>query len=158
LIDVIVVYKVDRLTRSLADFAKMVEVFDAQGVSFVELRKTEKRSFRRFNSTGAMAYVVTSVLAGSYLRSGSIVVNSAYIVPRLLSKIDEALRLPHLSDLLAIEVKAIAERIEALFLSIRDTADERHYERLTATVDRLHQEIAHGEAALDRLLKSNEQN
>ena len=35
LIDAVVVYKVDRLTRSLADFAKMVEVFDAQGVSFV---------------------------------------------------------------------------------------------------------------------------
>jgi hypothetical protein len=35
LIDVMVVYKVDRLTRSLADFAKMVEVFDACGVSFV---------------------------------------------------------------------------------------------------------------------------
>src|SRR5688572_10313404 len=34
-VDVIVVYKVDRLTRSLADFAKMVEVFDARGVSFV---------------------------------------------------------------------------------------------------------------------------
>jgi site-specific DNA recombinase len=31
LIDVVVVYKIDRLTRSLADFAKMVEVFDAQG-------------------------------------------------------------------------------------------------------------------------------
>src|SRR5260221_7791481 len=36
-IDVVVVYKVDRLTRSLADFAKMVEVFDAQGVSFVSV-------------------------------------------------------------------------------------------------------------------------
>jgi DNA invertase Pin-like site-specific DNA recombinase len=35
LIDVVVVYKVDRLTRSLADFAKMVEIFDAHGVSFV---------------------------------------------------------------------------------------------------------------------------
>jgi Resolvase, N terminal domain len=34
-IDVVVVYKVDRLTRSLADFAKIVEVFDAHGVSFV---------------------------------------------------------------------------------------------------------------------------
>jgi site-specific DNA recombinase len=34
-IDVLVVYKVDRLTRSLADFAKMVEVFDGHGVSFV---------------------------------------------------------------------------------------------------------------------------
>ena len=34
-IDVIVVYKVDRLTRSLADFAKLVELFDAHNVSFV---------------------------------------------------------------------------------------------------------------------------
>src|SRR5258707_6751827 len=34
-VDVVVVYKVDRLTRSLADFAKMVEIFDSQGVSFV---------------------------------------------------------------------------------------------------------------------------
>jgi site-specific DNA recombinase len=35
LVDVVVVYKVDRLTRSLADFAKMVELFDAPGISFV---------------------------------------------------------------------------------------------------------------------------
>src|SRR5262245_36706959 len=34
-IDVVVVYKVDRLTRSLADFAKLVELFDTHGVSFV---------------------------------------------------------------------------------------------------------------------------
>src|SRR4051794_4669935 len=34
---VVVVYKVDRLTRSLADFAKMVELFDAHGVSFVSV-------------------------------------------------------------------------------------------------------------------------
>src|SRR5258705_3774844 len=34
-LDTVVVYKVDRLTRSLADFAKIVEVFDASGVSFV---------------------------------------------------------------------------------------------------------------------------
>jgi site-specific DNA recombinase len=35
LINVVVVYKVDRLTRSLADFAKLVELFDARGVCFV---------------------------------------------------------------------------------------------------------------------------
>ena len=34
-VDVVVVYKVDRLTRSLADFAKLVELFDGHGVSFV---------------------------------------------------------------------------------------------------------------------------
>src|SRR4051795_11586447 len=36
-VDVIVVYKVDRLTRSLADFAKLVELFDDHGVSFVSV-------------------------------------------------------------------------------------------------------------------------
>ena len=43
-VDVIVVYKVDRLTRSLADFAKIVDVFDAAGVSFVSVRKDPKIS------------------------------------------------------------------------------------------------------------------
>ena len=36
-IDIVLVYKVDRLTRSLADFAKLIELFDVHGVSFVEL-------------------------------------------------------------------------------------------------------------------------
>jgi len=36
-IDIIVVYKVDRLTRSLADFAKIVEILDAQSASFVSV-------------------------------------------------------------------------------------------------------------------------
>src|SRR6202163_590294 len=47
LIDVVVVYKVDRLTRSLSDFAKMVEVFDARGVSFVAVTQ-------QFNTTTSM--------------------------------------------------------------------------------------------------------
>ena len=38
--DVIVVYKVDRLTRSLADFAKLVELFDAHQVSFVSVTQS----------------------------------------------------------------------------------------------------------------------
>jgi site-specific DNA recombinase len=46
-IDVVVVYKVDRLTRSLADFAKMVEAFDAHGVSFVSVTQ-------QFNTTTSM--------------------------------------------------------------------------------------------------------
>lgn len=46
LIDVVVVYKVDRLTRSLADFAKMVEVFDAHGVSFVAVTQQFRRDDR----------------------------------------------------------------------------------------------------------------
>jgi site-specific DNA recombinase len=46
-IDVIVVYKVDRLTRSLADFAKLVEAFDAHGVSFISITQS-------FNTTTSM--------------------------------------------------------------------------------------------------------
>ncbi len=44
---VIVVYKVDRLTRSLADFAKLVDLFDAHGVSFVSITQ-------QFNTTSSM--------------------------------------------------------------------------------------------------------
>src|SRR5829696_2384524 len=40
LVDVVVVYKVDRLTRSLSDFAKLVELFEAHGVSFASPART----------------------------------------------------------------------------------------------------------------------
>ena len=55
LIDVVVVYKVDRLTRSLSDFAKMVEIFDQQGVSFVEVTQ-------QFNTTTSMGRLTLNVL------------------------------------------------------------------------------------------------
>src|SRR6266478_342904 len=54
-IDVIVVYKVDRLTRSLADFARLVEIFDAQGVSFVSVTQ-------QFNTTSSMGRLTLNVL------------------------------------------------------------------------------------------------
>src|SRR5712671_1007029 len=54
-IDVVVVYKVDRLTRSLTDFAKMVEVFDAHAVSFVAVTQ-------QFNTTTSMGRLTLNVL------------------------------------------------------------------------------------------------
>jgi DNA invertase Pin-like site-specific DNA recombinase len=54
-IDVIVVYKVDRLTRSPADFAKLVELFDAHGVSFVSVTQ-------QFNTTTSMGRLTLNVL------------------------------------------------------------------------------------------------
>lgn len=54
-LDIIVVYKVDRLTRSLADFAKLVELFDAQGVSFVSVTQS-------FNTTTSMGRLTLNVL------------------------------------------------------------------------------------------------
>jgi site-specific DNA recombinase len=55
LIDVVVVYKVDRLTRSLSDFAKMVEIFDSQTVSFVAVTQ-------QFNTTTSMGRLTLNVL------------------------------------------------------------------------------------------------
>jgi site-specific DNA recombinase len=54
-IDTIVVYKVDRLTRSLADFAKIVEALDKQGVSFVSVTQ-------QFNTTTSMGRLTLNVL------------------------------------------------------------------------------------------------
>jgi len=54
-VGVIVVYKVDRLTRSLADFAKLVELFDAHGVSFVSVTQ-------QFNTTTSMGRLTLNVL------------------------------------------------------------------------------------------------
>src|SRR5262244_264073 len=54
-IDIIVVYKVDRLTRSLADFAKLIELFDAHGVSFVSVTQ-------QFNTTTSMGRLTLNVL------------------------------------------------------------------------------------------------
>ena len=54
-VNVVVVYKVDRLTRSLADFAKMVERFDARGVCFVSVTQ-------QFNTAGSMGRLTLNVL------------------------------------------------------------------------------------------------
>src|SRR6266550_4248060 len=54
-IDVVLVYKVDRLTRSLADFAKLIELFDAHGVSFVSVTQS-------FNTSSSMGRLTLNVL------------------------------------------------------------------------------------------------
>ncbi|MBE0455547.1 MAG: recombinase family protein [Roseovarius sp.] len=55
LVDVIVVYKIDRLSRSLADFAKLVEVFDRNGVTFVSVTQ-------QFNTTTSMGRLTLNIL------------------------------------------------------------------------------------------------
>ena len=54
-IDVIVVYKVDRLSRSLSDFAKLVDVFDAHTISFVSVTQ-------QFNTTTSMGRLTLNIL------------------------------------------------------------------------------------------------
>jgi len=55
MIDIVVVYKVDRLTRSLADFARIVELLDARGVSFAAVTQ-------QFNTTTSMGRLTLNVL------------------------------------------------------------------------------------------------
>jgi DNA invertase Pin-like site-specific DNA recombinase len=54
-VDTIVVYKIDRLTRSLADFAKIVEILDARGASFVSVTQ-------QFNTTTSMGRLTLNIL------------------------------------------------------------------------------------------------
>ena len=55
LVDVVVVYKIDRLTRSLADFSKIIEVFERHGVSFVSVTQ-------QFNTTTSMGRLMLNIL------------------------------------------------------------------------------------------------
>ncbi|WP_420394239.1 recombinase family protein [Acuticoccus sp.] len=55
LVDVVVVYKIDRLSRSLADFAKLVEVFDRNGVTFVSVTQS-------FSTTTSMGRLTLNIL------------------------------------------------------------------------------------------------
>ncbi len=54
-VDTVVVYKLDRLTRSLMDFAKIIEIFDAHGVSFVSVTQ-------HFNTTTSMGRLTLNIL------------------------------------------------------------------------------------------------
>ena len=54
-VDTIIVYKIDRLTRSLADFAKIVEILDARGASFVSVTQ-------QFNTTTSMGRLTFNIL------------------------------------------------------------------------------------------------
>ncbi len=54
-IDIVVVYKIDRLTRSLADFSRMIDVFERHGVSFVSVTQ-------QFNTTTSMGRLMLNIL------------------------------------------------------------------------------------------------
>jgi site-specific DNA recombinase len=63
-IDVVVVYKVDRLTRALSDFARLVEVFDRRGVSFVSI--TQQFNTARETFLSATAKIRRRVVSATY--------------------------------------------------------------------------------------------
>ena len=63
-VDIVVVYKIDRLTRSLFDFAKIVEAFEAKGVSFVSITQQFNTSTSMGRLTPQRAVVLCPVRAG----------------------------------------------------------------------------------------------
>ena len=70
-VNVIVVYKIDRLTRSLADFAKLVEIFDKKGVSFVAVTQQFNTTTSMGRLTSERPSVVCSIRAGTVLRASA---------------------------------------------------------------------------------------
>jgi Resolvase, N terminal domain len=74
-IDTVVVYKIDRLTRSLADFAKIVEILDAKGASFVSVTQ-------QFNTTTSMGRLTLNGSIGApFQRVGSFNNSTWYLLP-----------------------------------------------------------------------------
>ena len=71
LIDIVVVYKVDRLTRSLADFAKMVELFDAHGISFVAVTQQFNTTTSNGPADAQCPALLRPVRAGGHRRAHS---------------------------------------------------------------------------------------
>lgn len=71
-VDIIVVYKVDRLTRSLLDFSKLVEAFDSAGTSFVSVTQS-------FNTTTSMGRLLSAPKSD---RSGPTAIGSGRLPPR----------------------------------------------------------------------------
>jgi|SRR5271166_2327611 len=89
-IDVIVVYKVDRLTRSLADSAKLVELFDEHQVSFVSVTKA-------FNTTTSMGRLTLNVLL-SFAQFEREVIRSEPIDAALIGQAKTSIRLRDMTN------------------------------------------------------------
>jgi|HubBroStandDraft_2_1064218.scaffolds.fasta_scaffold2528818_1 hypothetical protein len=75
-------------------------------------------------------------------------------MPHLIGRIDDELRLPHITQAQTIEIELVPERvgIQRRAIQAAINADEA-YARLIANIDRLRKDILEGEAAIDRLLK-----
>src|SRR3954470_17058256 len=122
-VDIIVVYKVDRLTRSLADFAKLVELFDRHSVSFVSVTQA-------FNTTTSMGRLTLNVLL-SFVQFEREVTSE-----RIRDKIAASMRkglwvggmVPlgyEVRDKKVIVVKAEAERVRLIFRRYLDLGSDK---------------------------------
>jgi hypothetical protein len=76
----------------------------------------------------------------------------AGVIPRLLHKMDEILRLPHVSEDQALAIEQITNKIGILYRSLRQAHEKGEYQRMIASSDRLREEIQAANGALDQML------
>lgn len=88
-IDIVVVYKVDRLTRSLIDFSKIIEIFDKHNASFVSITQ-------HFNTTTSMGRLTLNILLSFAQLKGKLQENESEINLKLQGKKDFGLMVLHL--------------------------------------------------------------
>ncbi|MDZ4775422.1 MAG: recombinase family protein [Alphaproteobacteria bacterium] len=162
-VDVVVVYKVDRLTRSLSDFAKIVDIFDAAGASFVSVTQA-------FNTTTSMGRLTLNMLlsfaqferevTGERIRD-KIAASKAKGMwmggnPPLGYDIRE--RALHINESEAGIVRDIFQRFLALrsVMDVRDAlaADGVRSKRWVSSTERVHGGVAFTHGALFHILKS----
>ncbi|WP_439604625.1 recombinase family protein [Shinella sp.] len=138
-IDVVVVYKIDRLTRSLGDFAKIVEVFDGAGASFVSVTQ-------QFNTTTSMGRLTLNVLlsfaqferevtaerirdkiAASKKKGiwmgGTVPLGYQVVERKLMPKEPEATFIQHLFDRYA-DLKSVPKLVREIDMQLADNALE----------------------------------
>jgi hypothetical protein len=73
-------------------------------------------------------------------------------LPRVLSKIDRVLKLSYITEAQAADIESIAELVRTVLLELREAVEADDYDRMIASVDRLHEGITTADATLDRLL------
>jgi hypothetical protein len=72
---------------------------------------------------------------------------------RVVTRIDEVLKLPYVTETQATVIESIAKTVGTVFLGIREAVDSEDYDRLGASIDRLREELAAADPILDRFIK-----
>ena len=130
LIDVVVVYKIDRLSRSLMDFSKLVEIFDRNGVTFVSVTQS-------FNTTTSMGRLTLNILL-SFAQFEREVIRQAFDQPESAGE----------------TWRRVADQLRARWPKLTDLMDESEHDVLAyMAFPRQHRTKLHSTNPIERLNK-----